>query len=225
MKAETSVGAILRWILYHVIAVPVLHLLSRIVFGLKIEGREHLHHLWGAVLVCNHIHYLDSAMIAAAARGRHVTFATLNQNFDLPIAGWLLRQFGCVPVGESLVEVRAFLNRAQVLLSKGEFVGIFPEGKLEEYCPRLQKFQRGAFLLAVRAGVPVVPMALVQRPVEWYHQFFHRKPFLTLRIAAPIFPPKEGTEKEKAFILCRKAYEEMSVLIQDENSVPMMEEA
>ena len=122
-----------RRFFYYVVAVPILAILCRVVFGLEIRGREHLSSLKGAVLICNHVHYLDSAMVAVAAWGRHVTFATLDQNFKLPIVGWLLKQFGCIPVGTSLKGTKLFLEQSEQLLREEKLVGIFPEGNLQEY--------------------------------------------------------------------------------------------
>ncbi len=203
-----------RCFFYYVVAVPILAILCRVVFGLEIRGREHLSSLKGAVLICNHVHYLDSAMVAVAAWGRHVTFATLDQNFKLPIVGWLLKQFGCIPVGTSLKGTKLFLEQSEQLLREEKLVGIFPEGNLQEYHSSLQKFQRGAFLLAAKTEVPVVPMTITQRPVQWYRKFFHRKPFLTLQIGAPLIAPEGMGERERAQFLQEKAYKEMSIQLE-----------
>ena len=203
-----------RCFFYYVVAVPILAILCRVVFGLEIRGREHLSSLKGAVLICNHVHYLDSAMVAVAAWGRHVTFATLDQNFKLPIVGWLLKQFGCIPVGTSLKGTKLFLEQSEQLLREEKLVGIFPEGNLQEYHSSLQKFQRGAFLLAAKTEVPVVPMTITQRPVQWYRKFCHRKPFLTLQIGAPLIAPEGMGERERAQFLQEKAYKEMSIQLE-----------
>ncbi len=195
---------------YFAFAIPLLSLLCKLMFGLQIKGRESLSLAGGAVLVCNHVHYLDSAMVAVAARGRHVTFATLDQNFRLPVAGWLLKQFGCLPVGATLKGTKQFLEQAERLLAQGNLVGIFPEGNLEEYHSSLQEFQRGAFVLAAKAEVPVIPLAILQRPVKWYRKLFHRKPFLTLQVGKPIYAPEGWKPREQALYLQEEAYRRMA---------------
>ena len=54
-------------IVYYFVAVPVIYLISKVMFGLKIEGRENLEKVKGAsITVSNHVHFLDCAMIGLA---------------------------------------------------------------------------------------------------------------------------------------------------------------
>ena len=56
----------LRFLLYYIIAIPVLYLLVLFEYGLKMRGKRNLRGVHGAVVVCNHVHPLDCAMIACA---------------------------------------------------------------------------------------------------------------------------------------------------------------
>lgn len=200
-----------RWLLYYVVAVPVLQVVTRVTFGLRVRGRKNLKGLDSAVLCCNHVHYLDCAMMVCAVAPRRVTFASQAGNFRLPVAGWLVEHLGCISVGETVQETKQFLLTMSQRLRRGDWFGIFPEGELRPYCDTLREFREGAFQIAVMAGVPVVPMVIVKRPKRGWRRL-NRKPPLTLRIGEPVWPPESGTPKERRRNFCAACYEAMSVI-------------
>jgi 1-acyl-sn-glycerol-3-phosphate acyltransferase len=198
-----------RWVLYHCIAIPVLQVLTRVTFGLRMKGRKNIRGLDGAVLCCNHVHYLDSAMIACAVSPRRVTFASQPDNFHLPVAGWLVRQLGCISVGSSVQETKDFIKTMSARLKEGDWFGIFPEGELVTYSKALREFREGAFQIAAMSGTPVVPIMILQRPKKGWRKI-NLKPPLTIQFGEPIWPPQGGSLREKRRILCRQCYEAMS---------------
>ncbi len=183
----------LRWCLYYLVLVPVLFCILKLGFGLKIVGKEHFRRDRGSVITCNHIHYLDCTMIVLAAFPKHVTFATLNSNFRMPVVGWLLRQFECVAVGENLKETRTFLEDAKRRLKEQKSVCLYPEGELELYSHQIRPFQKGAFSLAVNANALIQPVVLHQRRPKGLWRLFKRKPLFTLEIL-PVIMPEELPE-------------------------------
>lgn len=76
--------------------------------------------------------------------------------YQMPLLGRILPRLHAFPVRRGTVD-RAALRRAEELLRAGELVVIFPEGR-ESETGQLQAFQPGTALLALRAGVPVVPV-------------------------------------------------------------------
>jgi 1-acyl-sn-glycerol-3-phosphate acyltransferase len=80
--------------------------------------------------------------------------------FRLPFAGWLLRMSGDIPVDRHSAESRSqVLVRAREYLEKRCSVMFFPEGTRSPD-GRVHRFADGAFRLALRAGVPVLPIAI-----------------------------------------------------------------
>lgn len=196
-KKPNKFVRVLRWCLYYLILIPVISLVDKIAFGLKIEGREHFRQVKGAVLVCNHVHFLDCSMVAVAAWPTRITFASQNSNFQLPIAGWLLKQFQCIPVGESLKETKAFFLETKEKLLEGLPVGIFPEGELQMYSKEIRPFRKGAFTVSASANIPVLPMILKQRPPHGIWKLWKRKPLFTLQIFPPVQADSDLPQKEK----------------------------
>lgn len=80
--------------------------------------------------------------------------------FDLPVMGWLMRLSDDIPVDRTDPDSRAtVLRRAHETIRRGSSVMFMPEGTRSKD-GRIKPFHDGAFLLAVRAGVPVLPLAI-----------------------------------------------------------------
>jgi 1-acyl-sn-glycerol-3-phosphate acyltransferase len=118
-----------------------------------------------ALIVANHAGVLpwDAAMIATAIRKHHSAprdprFLVLDWAFDLPFASAAMRRFGGVPASP---------HNALALLDTDHLVTVFPEGTKGTGKPysqryRLERFGRGGFVeLALRAGAPIIPCAVV----------------------------------------------------------------
>ena len=211
----------LRWCLYYLVLVPVLFVILKLGFGLKITGRENFLRNRGSVITCNHIHYLDCTMVVLAAFPKHVTFATLNSNFRMPVVGGLLRQFECVAVGENLKETRAFLEDAKRRLKERKSVCLYPEGELELYSREIRPFQKGAFSLAVNAEAVIQPMVLHQRPPKGMWRLFKRKPLFTLEVLPALRPedlPQGLSSQQKYTRLMEEASSRMKEALKKSRS-------
>ena len=150
-------------------AVAILRVYVTVVHGLRVTGRENLAAVDGPVItVSNHVHYLDCAMVAAQWRRRRTTFTAKRANFSLPVAGFLVRHLGAVPIPESPGELVAFEARLGDRLAVAEGVHFYPEGELILYDATLRPFRSGAFTYACRRGLPVVPMVLTYGRRPWW---------------------------------------------------------
>ncbi|MGD8859990.1 MAG: lysophospholipid acyltransferase family protein [Myxococcales bacterium] len=134
-------------------------------FRVQVTGAEHLPDDGAALLVCNHSGALpwDGVMLKTAVRREHpkrrgLRWLIEDFTFHAPFLGAFLNRIGAV---------RACQENAQRLLSQGELLAVFPEGVKgidkpykERY--RLQRFGRGGHVkLALRMGVPLIPVAIV----------------------------------------------------------------
>jgi 1-acyl-sn-glycerol-3-phosphate acyltransferase len=114
-----------------------------------------------AVLVCNHVSYVD-ALVIGAASPRPIRFVMDHRIFKAPLAGWLFRSAKAIPIAPAkedpwLME-RAYIDIAQAL-HEGDLVCIFPEGRLTS-TGELNEFRGGIAKIVERSRVPVIPMAL-----------------------------------------------------------------
>ena len=124
----------------------------------QVIGRENIP-LTGGVLLCgNHISYIDPPTLGAGCP-RPVHFMAKLELFHVPILGFLIKRVGAFPVKRGSAD-RSALRTAIELLQGGEIVGMFPEGT-RSLDGKLKAPEPGVGLIALRAKVPVTPVALI----------------------------------------------------------------
>lgn len=130
-------------------------------WDLKIDckGSENIPRSGGAVLVSNHISYLDFIFdgLAALPQKRLVRFMAKESVFRHKISGPLMRGMKHIPVDRNQGET-AYAHALESLRS-GEIVGVFPEATISQSFT-LKSFKSGAARMAQEAGVPLIPVAL-----------------------------------------------------------------
>jgi 1-acyl-sn-glycerol-3-phosphate acyltransferase len=114
-----------------------------------------------AVLVCNHVSYVD-ALVIGAASPRPIRFVMDYRIFKTPLLGWLFRSAKAIPIASAKedpwIMEKAYVDIAQAL-HEGDLVCIFPEGRLTS-TGELNEFRGGVAKIVGRSQVPVIPMAL-----------------------------------------------------------------
>jgi len=111
--------------------------------------------------VCNHVNLFDPFVIYPAIpvlfRGLE-----LESHFRIPVYGWMMRQFGNVPVPteRSAAALKRTYRLAKEKLDAGVSLIVFPEGG-RTLDGRVGRFEGGAFRMAVQLGYPIVPMSIV----------------------------------------------------------------
>jgi len=114
-----------------------------------------------AVLVCNHVSYVDAIVIMAASP-RPIRFVMDHKIFRTPLLGFIFRTGKAIPIApvkeDPWLTEKAFVDIAHAL-HDGELVCIFPEGKLTS-TGEMNEFRGGIAKIVARSKVPVIPMAL-----------------------------------------------------------------
>ena len=147
-------------------------ILKTIAIPVRVVGREHLTGIPHAVYAANHLSALDIPVLYSSLPGKFHIMAK-QELFRLPFLGWYLKRSGQIPIvyGDPHASVRS-LNRAGEGLRNGVPLVVFPEGG-RSATGQLQAFMGGAFFVAIRAQVPVVPMAIVgtyeRLPINSFH--------------------------------------------------------
>jgi 1-acyl-sn-glycerol-3-phosphate acyltransferase len=134
---------------------------TRLSYRLRVKGHEHIPKEGGAVLICNHVSFVDWLIVAAGVK-RPVRFVMDHAFFK----GWLLKRImtraKVIPIAGGR-EDPARLEKAYEMiaaeLAAGEVVCIFPEGKIT-YDGKLSAFKPGVMKIVRHTPVPIVPMAL-----------------------------------------------------------------
>jgi 1-acyl-sn-glycerol-3-phosphate acyltransferase len=149
-----------------------------------VEGLEH-YPAEPAVIVANHPSALDPLFLAAAVPER-VLFIAAEEFLSLPAVGWVMRTYGCITVRRGEVDAGA-IREALRALAAGRKVVVFPEGRVS---PQPRQGRRGAALLAARARVPVVPVAMLGTGrVFPLGARLPRPARVTVRVGPPLPPP------------------------------------
>jgi 1-acyl-sn-glycerol-3-phosphate acyltransferase len=125
-----------------------------------------------AVLICNHVSFVDPLVIAAASR-RPIRFVMDHRIHRMPLIGFVFRHMRAIPIAparEDAAMMEAAFEEVAQALAAGELVAIFPEGRITD-TGELYPFRPGVQRIVGRTPVPVIPMALQ----GLWGSFFSRK--------------------------------------------------
>lgn len=175
----------------YAIAVPILAIVSKIAYGLKIEGKENLKLVEGGkITISNHIHFLDCVFLALAQFPKKVYFPTLKSNIDIPVISTIIRLFHAIPIPEGLDGKKQFIKAINKLLQENNTIHFYPEKSLWPYCNKLRHFTKGPFDIAIKNQIPIIPMVYTYRKPKGFY-FWKRKPCITLTILPPVYAKKD----------------------------------
>jgi 1-acyl-sn-glycerol-3-phosphate acyltransferase len=150
----------------------VAFIVSRVVYRFKVRGDEHIPATGAAILVCNHVSFVDPVLLMAASP-RPIRFIMDHRIFAMPVLGWFFRLAKAIPIApqrdDPAAYAQAFVNARQVL-DEGDLLCIFPEGAITRD-GELAEFKGGVMKLLETNPVPVVPLALQ----NLWGSFFSRK--------------------------------------------------
>ena len=124
---------------------------------LTIDGLEHVPATGPLIVVCNHVHNADPALVSIAFP-RPLHFMAKKEAFAVPLLPVLMRMVGAFPVDRGKAD-RWAIRRAEATLGQGIAVGMFPEGT-RSVVQSLQAAHPGAAMIALRTGAPVLPAAI-----------------------------------------------------------------
>jgi 1-acyl-sn-glycerol-3-phosphate acyltransferase len=124
-----------------------------------VEGLEKLDPEKGYVMVANHASYMDIPVIMASLPVQFRFFAKQGL-FRIPFLGTHLKRAGHIPVvrGDARASLKSMSDGAKLIRERNVSVLLFPEGGRE--VERLAEFKEGTAYIAIKAGVPAVPIGL-----------------------------------------------------------------
>lgn len=188
----------LNWSMWILLLEIGLRIKLTIQMGLRIKGRENLKKYKevlknGAITVANHMYQLDCPCVLLAVRAKHTTripmfapnFSTKNNFF--------LRVVGGIPIPSHEVgwgALKKFNAAFDEFHRRGYWFHIFPEAARWDFYKPLRPFRKGAFSMAYKYHMPLVPCAITYRPRTGIYRLFGKKnlPLLQVEIGAPIVP-------------------------------------
>lgn len=137
----------LAWVLVHTM------------YRLRCKNFHHFPQEGGALVICNHVSFLDGILLSAASP-RMMRFVMEEDYANHPLVRRFLKRAGVIPIAAGRREtIRQAFDLIEQALKDGDLVCIFPEGRLTKD-GEMHEFQRGVEMIIKRTPAPIVPLAL-----------------------------------------------------------------
>ncbi|REK31418.1 MAG: MFS transporter [Planctomycetota bacterium] len=136
----------------------VVWLASRTIYRVRVFDHDHLPERGGALLVANHVSWLDGVMLLLAS-SRHVRMIAYAPIVNQWWSRWISRTMQVIAIREGPKSIRAALAEAREAVLAGDLVCIFPEGRITRN-GQLGHFKPGLLRVVEGTGAPVVPVFL-----------------------------------------------------------------
>lgn len=151
IRKETKWKAFIRCIIKNLIKA-----FYHIVFRIQVTGETVPEK--GAYIICaNHINYCDAVAVVIMNK-RRVYFIAKEDLFHHRFLNWIAHVFDVIPVKRGKQDIES-MKRSLAVLKNGEILGLFPEGT-RKGIQKNGKIKNGAAFMAVRTGVPVIPLGI-----------------------------------------------------------------
>jgi 1-acyl-sn-glycerol-3-phosphate acyltransferase len=152
-----------------------------------VDGLERIDPKQNYIICPNHLSYMDTPVVLTHIRVPF-RFLAKEELFKIPFMGTHLRQAGHIPVHleDPRASLKTLTRAAEIIRQRSISLLIFPEGGRSED-GKLQEFKEGAAYLAIKAQVPVLPLALIgtREVLAMHSNTFHRG-HVRLRVGTPI---------------------------------------
>lgn len=168
--------------------------ISRLFLRCRVVGKGNVPHHRACIIVANHVNLLDSPLLGISL-GRKVYFMAKEEMFGSPLIGYLAGQFGAFPVAKGKLDRRAG-RKATELLAKGQALIILPEGTRSKD-GKLGPAYPGAALLAVKKGVPIIPVGISGTGKLTGRWWLRKRAKITINIGQPFTLMANGDKLSK----------------------------
>ena len=185
-------------------------LLFKLLFRLRAKGEGNIPRKGGCILASNHMSYLDP-MVLGIACPRRLCFLARSELFTHTSRAfaWLITALGAFPLKKGVGDLKA-LRTALALLREGGILVMFPEGT-RTADGMLQRAEPGLGMLALKAGVPIIPTLIVGTD----RALPRDARFIRLRRVGIYFGEKITPEELGAFERERQGYQKIADLVME----------
>ena len=161
----------------------------------RVRGRGNISSQEPLLIVANHLNLADPPLLGVSL-GRKVVFMAKEELFRSRYSGYFVRSFGAFPVNRGQMD-RGALRQARHFLAQGVSLVMFPEGK-RSLNAQLQPAFSGSALIALRSGVPILPVGITgTEEIKGIAWILHR-PVITVNIGQPFYLPTVNSRLTRA---------------------------
>lgn len=203
------------WILYYLVAVPVIFLITKIWYGVRVKNKKAIKKLKGTgfFLYANHTAMMDGT-IHSVLIAKHRPYIIANPDaVSLKGLSNFVVMVGCLPLGNS-PENQDALDAAlhHRVIEQKRAVIVFPEAHIWKYYNKIRTLRPATFRFAAKLNAPVLPVTTTWRKPHWPF----KKPRMTLNVGEPIFYDPEQSLSSK----CRYLAATCQQIMNDISNVP-----
>lgn len=176
----------------------------------RFEGLEHVPTEGGVLITTNHLSRFDIPMLFMTPNRTDIVALVTDKYKSNPLFSFIVNNTDCIWLDRSKADFTAFREAIGVIKGGGA-VGIAPEGTRSQIGELLEG-KAGTALLAVRTGVPIVPVGIRGSDVAVRESFIFKRPFITARFGPAYHLPPLDRDNREAYmqsaieeIMCRIA--------------------
>ncbi|MCA9268554.1 MAG: MFS transporter, partial [Planctomycetales bacterium] len=199
--------------LYIVFLIPqaairfIVWLLSKTFYRIRVEGLANLPVRGGALLVANHVSWLDGILLLLIS-SRPIRMLVYGGNFENRILGWMAARFGAIMITANPKAIARALQTARGALRDGELVCIFPEGGISR-SGQVQGFKPGLMKVLKGTDAPVIPIYLDElwgsifsfERGRFFWKWPKRIPYpITIHVGRPLENPQDAHQVRQAVV-------------------------
>ena len=192
-----------QWFGYTFIVDFIIPLVNRTKFGLRIRGRKNLRKYrkelkGGAITICNHCYRWDAPIVINALHFKRMWIPVYGENLNGKDY-WYIKHVGGIPVPDTMGGLKKFNEAFDELHERKQWFHVFPEESRWNFYKPLRPFRKGAFTMAYKYNMPIVPMCITYRERKGIYKLFGKadEPLLTITVGEPIFPDTKNHRKDE----------------------------
>jgi 1-acyl-sn-glycerol-3-phosphate acyltransferase len=144
--------------MFYYVVRAIAWLLLKIFWQMEVIGTENVPEKGGVIIASNHVSYLDPVVLGASTK-RKINFIAKKEVFNNIFSTIILKNLIAFPVDRKNIDMPAF-KKTMSILKEGRMLGIFPEGT-RSLNGELQELKLGVIKIAMKAGVPIIPVGIV----------------------------------------------------------------
>lgn len=196
----------------------------------EINGIENLNKVEsGAMITCNHFNPFDSFTVEKVFRtsnqikNKKLYKVIREGNYtNFPgLYGFLFRNCDTLPLSSNMRTMTIFMKAVDEILQRGDFILIYPEQSLWWNYKKPKPLKSGAFRLATRNNVPVIPIFITMQDSDKIGDDGFPIQEYIVNIAEPIYPDENLSEKENTVIMKEKNSEVWKEIYEDFYKIPL----
>lgn len=182
----------------------------------------------GAVITCNHFSVCDNYAIYRAIRkrlGRRNLYKVIREgnytNFK-GLYGFFFRHCNTLPLSSDMQTMKKFFKSVDVLLKRGDKILIYPEQSMWWNYRKPRPMKNGAFRIAVRSNVPVIPAFITMEDTDALDSDGFKIQAYTIHFLKPIYPKDGLSEKQNSEMLKEENFKEWKEVYEDFYNTPLV---